>query len=224
MHLQNISWLLLILLLGAWGCGKEEMDATIIKGTLTDRKTGKSIEGAKITVGFGKTTTLNGSQHDTQSYGTFTTNETGGFSYTYSLDYSYIGNVSIEKDGYVTNINWKIDKGKENNLTLSLLPKDAALKVTFLNQTGEQKPLYFLMMSPKINIEGHGMKAFLRLEQHNPLSLAQGESYTQVFSLPEDEIQVYWDFFNFGANYEKLPLQDKVQLVANDTIEYHITY
>lgn len=206
------------------GCGKDEPSLTIIKGTVTDRKTGKPIEEATVTLGFVTSTSVQGSLKEKTDFITILTDVEGQFSHTHG-DYSYLdGGSSIEKAGYSANLNWGIEQGKENVLNISLLPIDAALKITILNQTGAQKSLYFLAMSALINKEGNGHKAFYYLPNNNPLTLSQGEGHTEIFRFPKDEIQIYWDFFNFYATANKAMFQDKVQLVANDTLEYNITY
>jgi hypothetical protein len=223
LKIQIFLCFLVAVMLAVGGCGKEEPSTTIIKGTVTDRSTGKPIEGAVVTLGFVTSTSVQGSLRETTDLRTVTTDAEGRFSHMHN-HYSYTSGCSVTKDGYVTNLNLGIEKGKENILDITMLPRDAFLKVVFVNQDGQQTPLYFLMMSVLVNREGNGFKAFYHLPKNNPLSLSQGGEHTELFLFPKDEIKVYWDFFNFYATAEKAMSQDKVQLVANDTVEYKIIY
>lgn len=206
------------------GCGKDEPVQTTIRGIVTDRKTGEPIEGARVTLGFVTENSVHGSLQSSTDYAYLSTDAKGQFSHTQG-DYGYLnGGSSVEKDGYVPNLNLLIEKGKENMLDITMLPEDAIFKITLVNQTGQQMPLYFLIMSPLVNKEGHGMQAFIHLNKNNPLTLPQDGKYTKVFSLPEDKIQIYWDFFNFYATPNKAMWHDNIQLIANDTVKHTIIY
>lgn len=202
-------------------CGKEEPSPTVIKGTVSDRKTGAPIEGAKFLIGFdteANNTTLT-------KYIDFTTDANGAFAYTEDSDYGYVnGGSNVDKPGYVTNHTFAsgIFKGKENDLNITLLPRDAILKIVVLNQSGVQTPFYFLMNNPEEKIESGGLVSLYYLKE-KPLNLMQGESYSQYFKLPESRNYISWDTQPFTLG-ENASFKDTIWVYSNDTIEYSIIY
>jgi hypothetical protein len=202
-----------------FACGKEEPSPTVIKGTVSDRKTSAPIEGAVFLLGF---VTQSGN-NETTEYVDFSTDADGKFEYTQNSTYDYLnGGSNVSKPGYVSNHTFGISKGKENILNITLLPVDAVLKITILNQLGLQKPFYFDMTNPDVAKEGNGLTAHYFLN-NRPLILSQGEVYTQYFRLPESKNYLYWDTEYFDMNV-KASFKDTVWVYSHDTIEYNIVY
>lgn len=204
-----------------FACGKEETGSTVIKGTVSDRKTGEPIEGAVFLIGF--VTESKSGNNTMTKYVDFSTDANGEFVYTEDSNYDYInGGSNVYKSGYVPNHTFGISKGKENILNITLLPVDAVLKITILNQMGLQKPLYFDMTNPDVSKEGNGLTAHYFLN-NRPLILSQGEEYTHYFNLPESRNYLYWDTESFDKNINA-SFKDTVLVYSYDTVEYHIIY
>ncbi len=202
-----------------FACGKQETSPTLIKGTVSDRKTGLPIEGAIFQIGF---VTELGNNEDTK-YVSFSTDASGEFNYTEYEDYDYLnGGSNISKPGYVSNKNFSIAKGEDNVLNPTLLPIDAVLKIIVLNQSGTANPFYFHLINPEETLEGGGLTAYHFLNE-KPLFLSHNQEYFQFFKLPKSTNYIYWDTKYFDSSINA-SFKDTVPVYSFDTVEYKIVY
>ncbi len=210
---------LLTLMLALMSCGKDD-DPTVVKGRITDRKTGEPIEGASILVG-GKKPATHGQdgffvQPCTNS------NASGGFT---CIIEGYFTSSQIDKVGYVTKKNGikGIENGEENNIEINLAPRDGTLKLEIQNMSGQHDTLYAYIYSVTEDIEANGFYAYTAIKQY-PLVINQGETYSETFHLASPEmIEIRWGFEQ--PPYQiKPPFQDSILVATNDTVTYILSY
>ena len=205
---------LLALLLGALSCGKEDTP-TVINGIVTDRKTGETVEGALIYMTGKKKG--NSGQDEFFTHACPRTDANGVFSCTIQGDYS---SSEVTKNGYVDYEKFlAIGNGEDNNVNISLVPRDGFLRLQIENNTGQHNTLYASVYSHTVTTEGR-KNTYWSGEVINiyPLLLNQGEIYTEVIDLPSPEIvQIRWGF-------GQTTLVDSIMVVTNDTTTYLLSY
>ncbi len=195
------------------GCDKDK--PTIIKGTVTDRKTGKPIEKVSIEI--------SGEQYEKDREGRILytlayCNTDANGSYLCKLD-GKNASARFWKNNYLNHFGGgDVRDGEENIRDVSLVPRDGFLSLTIQNLTGQYDTIYALVLSPiKIAEErdpsGYSTKKY-------PLTLKKNESYTEVFRVASpDEVIIVWEHAK-KANY----LKKSVSVVPNDTASYTLTY
>lgn len=201
------------------GCGKDEPSLTIIKGTVTDRKTGKPIEGALIIIR-GKKPGANGlDEYFTQPCPRSDPN--GRFSCTLEGDYT---SSEIGKDGYISHERFlDVANGQENGIGVSLVPRDGFLRLKIENATGQHDTLYASIRSQTEYVERNGFYNAEATPKY-PLPLKHGETYTAIFSLSSPEvIRVQWGFKKPTYQMPHI-LKDSVMVLPKDTATYILSY
>lgn len=205
---------LLVLIFFLSGCSKDD-PPTIIKGKVTDRKTGSAIEEAQFRIDIST-----GVNSTTSEY--FYTDSKGEFNYTLENLGSIIGSSGVFKPGYVGKTQLDLQTGKENVLNISLLPADAFLKVIVSNESGDPRPIYLQIVNPVIGAESNRPPYYLYVKDY-PITLSKNEVHEEIFDLPESTTYLYWDFHLLDPT-KSASFQDSVTVSSNDTINFKITY
>lgn len=215
---RNVSFLpaqllgVCIFILVSAGCGKAD-DPTYLKGKVTDRKTGLPIAEAKFTLDLRPGT---GSATDI-----FYTDADGMYDHLVSADMGSIhGASTVSKEGYVSRMQLGFQTGKENEIDISLLPRNAVLRLTVLNESGDTRPIYLQVTNPTLGADSK--QPPYHVETKNNVYLSKDESFSSVYTLPESMTLIYWDFQAFispGSTFK-----DSVFVLANDTTEYKISF
>lgn len=202
-----------------FSCHKDDKP-TIIKGKVVDRKSGDPIDKAR----FDLVLATQSGNNVSQSTDVIFTDFNGEFNHTITRAFDYIADFStISKSGYVPRMQLGgMQKGKENDLNITLLPADAVLKIVVVNLSGDTKPFYFYMTNPIIGAESKAPPYNLSLTS-NPLTLSKDEVHEEFFSLPESKNYVYWDFHLLDP-ITTASFKDSISVLSNDTVVYKITY
>jgi len=212
--------LLLGLMLAGLGCGKDDKP-TIIKGRITDRKTGEPIEGAFVYLTLSRPKSYAADEFFTQSCGH--SNANGEFNCTLEGKYEWM---DFTKEGYLFNKpSLNIADGKSNEVEINLIPRDGFLRLKIENTTGLHDTLYAAVHSQTIATES-GQNIYYNGEvvKEYPLLLGQGEVYTQIFDLVSPEIvQIMWGF-NTPTYQTPYTFRDSIMVVPNDTVTYILSY
>ncbi len=210
------SCFLLALILAICGCGKEDKP-TFINGKITNRKTGEPMEGVSIILQ-GKRTGTNG-QVEYFTHGCPLTDTEGRFSCT--LEGLYVTS-DITKEGYIKReVPLSVVDRQENNLDITLVPRDGFLKLKIENNTGLHDTLYANIYSPTESLEKYYNGEVIK---EYPLLLTAGASYTETFALASPEtVQILWGFKPPGYQTPHT-LKDSILVVPHDTTTYILSY
>lgn len=208
---------LLALMLSALSCGKEKIPPTVIKGRITDRKTGEPLQGA-YTI-FSVERKDNGSGNTGQPSPLSDAN--GEFSCTLNGDYA--GAEETYQEGYITkSTRSNFVNGQTNSMEVQLIPRDGFLKLRIENNTGQHDILYANIYSRTEDIEKNFYNAEVIKEY--PLLLNKGEVYIEVFGLGSpDVVQIMWGF-KAPSNQMPHTIIDSVMVFTNDTSTYILSY
>ncbi len=192
-------------------CDKDK--PTIIKGIVTDRKTGVPLEGVVVQIDGDRP-----GEKGLTDYFTlyFQSNPNGEYECT-----SDGRNVSARflKNNYLEYIGVSdIRDGEENIRDVSLVPRDGFLSLTIQNVTGQNDTIFVLVFSP-IKMTEERTQAGYSTKKY-PLILKKDEIYQEVFPLASpDEVKIKWKHTKNGiSNQYALPI------VSNDTASYTLTY
>ena len=209
--------LLLGLMLAGLGCGKEDKP-TIIKGRITNRKTGAPIEGVFVYLTLSRPKRYAADEFFTQSCGH--SNSNGEFNCTLEGKYEWM---DFTKEGYLFNKpSLNIADGKTNDVEISLIPRDGFLRLKIENTTGLHDTLHASIHSQTEYLEG-GQNFYTPTNTY-PLVLNQGETYTEIFALASPEIvQIMWGF-NTPTYQTPYTFRDSIMVVPNDTVTYILSY
>ena len=198
---------------------RKELPPTIIKGQVTDKKTGLPIEDAIIYLGFyylGKDgNTIIGSKE-------VRTDIEGKYYLFQSSDYKGIDYSDIRKTGYVSHVlREDIIRAQENVIDVRLSPKDGTLLLEVINQNGQYDSVYVMVGNPTFIHEtlGYGI-----LPAKFPIVLSSGEKYSQYFNLPSEEFtSIFWGFSYFPA-MKYAPRYDSIYLKLQDTTVFDLSF
>ena len=206
----------LLLLLAA--CGPKEPPETIVRGTVSDRITGESVEGAWV----GFRLRNNGDQHARDF---FTHTDTNGH-FELIAYYDQVSNYDIHKTGFLSYLHpYEINVGEVNEVELTLLPLNSYLDVTLQNVNGLYDTLYYKNEIPSLLNEFpyFGWLSGTSNIAH-AFAIDTDEELSMFMNLPADEpIVIHWDFQNRFKDFHS-EFSDTLYLTAQDTTYYLLKY
>lgn len=211
--LLSVFSLLLLLL----ACGKEEAGPTVIKGRITDKKTGAPIEGVYIEcIGFKG----EGGNQIIEDFSVYSDNF-GDYETMIPQEYR-ISFPRVYKPGYLPKIDpngaTTIQVGNINIVNVQIIPTDGFLRLKISNDMAQHDSIYLKIFSPTMSSEGLGVKG-----PNYPVVLASDAAHEEIFAFPSDEhVKIHWGFAKFvitGA-----PFVDSVFLPENDTTDFTISF
>jgi len=210
--------LLTAVLLLQFSCGKE-LPPTVIKGQVTDKKTGAPIEGTTLTFEF----YYSGSDGNEINATRYTkTDFEGRYYLSQTSDYSDIWSSEASKIGYVGHLIHNIIRGKENIIDASLSPKDGTLLLNVKHPIGPIDSVYVMIGNPTFIQEYESQGKIL--PEKFPIIISAGEVYNQYFDLPAEEYtRVYWGGSYFPA-LKYAPFYDSVYLKLKDTTTFTLSF
>ena len=210
--------LLTAVLLLQFSCGKE-LPPTVIKGQVTDKKTGAPIEGARVYFGFYY---LDDNENEIYASKEIKTDEEGRYYLVQNSDYAGQGWSDITKPGYIGHLFPKLIRGQENIIDASLSPKDGTLLLNVKHPIGPIDSVYVMIGNPTFIQEYESQGKIL--PEKFPIIISAGEVYNQYFDLPAEEYtRVYWGFSYFPA-LKYAPFYDSVYLKLKDTTTFTLSF
>lgn len=209
---------LLLLLFLSVSCGREALPPTIIKGTVTDKKTGAPIRGA-IAYFYFLYDGYDGTEYSDSK--TLRTDSDGKFSLEQDSEYKSTDSY-VSHDGYISKQSVLFYKGIENVIDLKMLPVDGVLKLEIQNLNHQYDSIYVIFENPSYVAEAGYLKEIF-LDEF-PLVLHQDSTYIKYLPLPSEEYtKIHWGFSYF-TSLEKAVFRDSVYLTLHDTTTYKIDY
>ena len=205
-------------LLLQFSCGKE-LPPTVIKGQVTDKKTGAPIEGARVYFGFYY---LDDNENEIYASKEIKTDEEGRYYLVQNSDYAGQGWSDITKPGYIGHLFPKLIRGQENIIDASLSPKDGTLLLEVVNQTGQKDSIYVILSNPTY-IQEYGVIGET-IPSKFPSMLSMGEKFSQNIDFPAEEYtRIYWGFSYFPRT-KYAPFYDSVYLKLKDTTTFTLSF
>lgn len=213
-----VKWFLPICILFAT-CSKDPYIPKIYTGTITDKKTGKPVQGVYVDCQ-GSTSDLG--HVTTKNFGV-KTNYDGKFSivipegFTYSFGSAY-------KLGYLPKVipflkpedSWML-VNDTFVLNLQLIPTDGNLRITIRNTTPKKDSVYVSCFNAT---EFSEVKGWTELN-YFPVILAPDSIYQEIVRFPADEeVIIYWDYKRFLV--PNAQFKNSVTLAVNDTLDFLI--
>lgn len=214
--------LILQLLLAAfftllYACGKEETSPTVIKGKVTDKKTGEPIEEAFI----GCNSETGGLGNEIQVDRSTVSNALGNYEIVIPAEYTF-SLIEVYESGYLPKVDpadgISIKVGDINTVDVELIPNDAFLKLIVNNNTGQHDSIYISIYNKTVFSEGLGLEGPVY-----PVVLLFGNTFNEIFAFPSEEnADIYWSFDKFI--FPNAPFNDSIFLPSGDTTEFVISF
>jgi hypothetical protein len=203
-------------------CGKEEPPPTVVTALVTDKKTGKPIEGAKVYVEF-YSNNSSGTKEITSKSILTDANGKAHISHETNCDGTLFSTVT--RKGYNTKAHLPMIRcGDSNHIEVKLIPQDGVLKINIENVTGQNNSIWVALRNPSYSFEANGLSDLIFL-QHFPLSISQGELYSEYFDLTSEEYtSVFWGYENFMPTYNTANFCDSVYINLSDTTVFFIAF
>jgi hypothetical protein len=193
------------------GCDKDK--PTIIKGIVTDRKTGGALDEVVVQIDGDRP----GEKGLTDYFTVYVQSNANG-EYECTTDGRNIS-ARFLKNNYLDHFGVSdIRDGEENIKDVSLIPRDGFLSLTIQNVTGQNDTIFVLVFSP-VRMTEERTQAGYSTKKY-PLILKKNEIYHEVFPLASpDEVKIKWKYTKTGISS-----QYTIPIVPNDTAFYTLTY
>lgn len=210
-----MRFFLLLFIYSTWAlaCGKDTRPTTI-NGVIIDANTGMVIPDAllEFSIAFsGKDGAMGYTSYVTHSdiNGSFTFIESEGNDFYLAI---------AKKAGYLEKFKhytFDYKKGESNNITVSLIPVDAHLRISLSNVPGGPDSVYISANSPLYAIETPISQGNLFQKK---IALAISDSFTIDWPVASNEnIEVFWDYKPLPSNLNNAQFHESLPVAPNDT-------
>jgi hypothetical protein len=185
-------FLLLASLIFLFGCGKEETGPTVIKGRVTDKKTGEPVRGAYIQC----SSTIGSPPNEVSTDRSTSTDTDGKYEIVIPSD-ERVSFANVYEPGYLPKIDPSngnfVQNGDTIIVNVQLIPTDGFLRLILKNDTGQNDSIFVTIYNETVFSEGLGLEG-----PTYPTVLTVGNLHEEILAFPSEEtIGVYWDFERF---------------------------
>ena len=209
-----------VFLIGLFACDKDK--TTVINGRVVDKITGAPLDEAFVEFWISHAENPAPNNYElrdlyTDANGEFTTHDNDPISVYWVLKVGYL------PKGLGTPV-VPIEQGKENDVTIEMIPKDGVLKLNLENNTGIHDTVYVGIYSALQDSELGLSFGFI---VNHPFEVPNMTSRSIILNLASEEtIDIYWGYFPWPSNssIKLTPDHGSVYVNRSDTTSFNISF